>query len=405
MSSDSVEIADVRRSSRLTEIIDRLRSRGAEMISDVAADLGAADPDAVAPTVLRFLDMITGGPGLGDADRLRLRQEGATAARHGQPLASLLDGYLSTAWVTWDHAVGLDPPLPPAATRTLGAALLRAGDDIAAEVSDGYTAAERALATTAGATRQAILEELLTRTPLDAGSTARLLRRAALAGLDPGQAHHVLVLRTAGDPESNGDLVDELERRLARDPVRRPSLVAARGVDVVAVAGAPWRDGPAFADLTTELTDQPWWGVVAGPVALEALAQAYAESVEALRLAPGLLPAGSLVGVDALALERALVADPILAVAAVDRWLGPLVTAPRGGGALVRTLEAWLGAGQSVTATARALGVAPRTVSYRLDRIASLLGQRSLGPDVVARLSAALLMSTLVAPDRVASAP
>ena len=43
----------------------------------------------------------------------------------------------------------------------LGAALLRAGDDIAAALADGYTAAERALAATAGATRQAILEELL----------------------------------------------------------------------------------------------------------------------------------------------------------------------------------------------------------------------------------------------------
>ena len=39
----------------------------------------------------------------------------------------------------------------------LGAALLRAGDDIAAALADGYTSAERALATSAGATRQAIL--------------------------------------------------------------------------------------------------------------------------------------------------------------------------------------------------------------------------------------------------------
>ncbi len=116
------------------------------MVRDVAHDLGEAEPELVGPTVRRFLDMITGEPGLRAGDRLRLRQEGATAARQGRPLAALMDGYLSTAWVTWDHALGLVPPLRVPAMRELGAALLRAGDQIAAEVSDGYTSAERAIA-------------------------------------------------------------------------------------------------------------------------------------------------------------------------------------------------------------------------------------------------------------------
>jgi hypothetical protein len=392
-------IADSQQSGRLASLLDRLRERVPDLARDLAADLGGSDPHQAESTVLRFLDMIGGGPGLGEADRLRLRQEGASAARMGQPLAASMDAYLSTAWVTWDHALDLEPPLEVAAMRSLGAALLRAGDDIAAALSDGYTAAERALAATAGAARQAILDELLTQAPSDSATLARVLRRAALAGLDPTHEHHLLVLRTGSERESPGELVEELARRLARDPVRRPHLVAARGPDLVALAGLSWRDGRPFAEPTADLTDEPWWAVVAGPMPLEGVARAYVEAVDALRVAPLVLPVHALVPVTDLALERALVADPVLAAAGVDRWLGPLAGAPRGGPELVRTLTAWLGSGQSVTATARALAVAPRTVSYRLERIAVSMGMRALDPDTVARLSAALLVARLLGRD------
>ena len=93
----------------------------------------------------------------------------------------------------------------------------------------------------------------------------------------------------------------------------------------------------------------------------------------------------------------------MLAAAAVERWLTPLVDAPRGGPDLVRTLGAWLATGRSVAATARALRVAPRTVSYRLERIARTLGVHSLDADTVSRLSAAMLVARVVGRDRVAS--
>lgn len=395
--------ADSRQQAQLDAIIDRLRGALPELIGDVAADLGEADSGRVAPTVGRFLEMITAGTGLGDAARLRLRQEGAAAVREGRTLASLIDGYLSTAWVTWDHAQGSTPALEVPAMRALGATLLRAGDDIAAELSEGYTAAERAVAATAGAARQAILDELLTGAASDPAMVSRLHRRAALAGLDPAQGHHLLVLRSVTEPEMPAELVQELDRRLARDPVRRPYLAAARGQDLVALAAAPWRDGRPFADTVADLTETPWWGVVAGPMPLEAVSAAYADAVDALRVVPAMMPARTLVAVGDLALERAMVADPVLARAGVEHWLSPLVDAPRGGEDLVRTVSAWLDAGRSVTATSRALGVAPRTVSYRLARIATLLGVPELDPDVVARLSAALLLARLLATDRVAS--
>jgi hypothetical protein len=395
-------VSGSRQQSDLSAIIERLRAASPELIRDVAADLGETDEARVAPTVMRFLEMIAAGTGLGEAARLRLRQEGAAAVRQGITLATLIDGYLSTAWVTWDHALRLDPVLEVSAMRALGARLLRAGDDIAAQLSEGYTTAERAVAATAGAARQAILEELLTSTASDELIVSRLLRRAALAGLDPAQMHHVLVLRPS-ESDAPGDLAEELDRRLARDPVRRPYLAAARGQDLVALAAPPWRDGRPFADAVMDLTDARWWGVVAGPVALDAVATAYADAVDALRVVPAMIPARTLVAASEVALERALVADPVLATAGVDRWLAPLADAPRGGHQLVRTLSAWLDAGQSVTATSRTLGVSPRTVSYRLDRIATLLGVPTLDTEVVARLSAALLLARLLSTDRVAS--
>ena len=91
-----------------------------------------------------------------------------------------------------------------------------------------------------------------------------------------------------------------------------------------------------------------------------------------------------------------MVADAGLAAAGVDGWLGPLERAGRGATGLLETAEAWLAADQSITGTARRLGVAPRTVTYRLERIAALLDRPALDAEVRERLSAALLTRRLL---------
>jgi DNA-binding PucR family transcriptional regulator len=99
-----------------------------------------------------------------------------------------------------------------------------------------------------------------------------------------------------------------------------------------------------------------------------------------------------------VALERAISADAALARAAVAHWLGPLERSPRTGSELVETLEAWFEAGESITGAARRLHLAPRTVSYRLERIARLLGHQRLEGEVRLRLATALLLRRLVGP-------
>ncbi len=307
-------IADTQQIEAATRLVGLLRGAAASIAHDVAIDLGPdADAATTQPIVERFLAAVAaGGARVGEADLVRLRAEGAAAARRGHPLAAPIDAYLSTAWVAWDHALRIVPTPDPIVLGTLGAALLRAGDDIVAALADGFTAAERALASTAGAMRQAILEELLTTPVTDAAAMSRLSRRAALVGLDMASTYHVLVLRPEADGEGIAELVEELVRRLARDPARRPSLVAERGQDVVAIAGGAWRDGAPFGDVVGGLSlSAPWSATLAGPTALDGLAVGYAEAVDALRVVPVTSGSGRVVAVRDVALERALVADSI----------------------------------------------------------------------------------------------
>jgi hypothetical protein len=119
--------------------------------------------------------------------------------------------------------------------------------------------------------------------------------------------------------------------------------------------------------------------------------------VDALRVVPACGAPGSIVRVASLALERALVADPALAAAGIAAWLGPLERGGRGSEVLLPTLEAWFAESGSVTGTARRLGVAPRTVAYRLTRIARVLGLPALDLGARERLGTALLMRRLLA--------
>jgi sugar diacid utilization regulator len=175
--------------------------------------------------------------------------------------------------------------------------------------------------------------------------------------------------------------------------------VAARGGDLVAIVGGSWPRGQPFGGVSEDLASpEDWWAVSGGPASIETLAEAYATALDALRVVPIVAQPRSITTAHEVALERSLVADPVLAGQGARRWLDPLESAGRGAGRLVPTLEAWLASGQSVVATARVLGVAPRTVSYRLDRIARLFGERELGPRLRERLTVALLIRRLLAP-------
>lgn len=378
-------------------MIDRLRERTDRLVADTVADLGpAADPAEIADVVGRLLDAVAGGRRLRATELERLREDGVAAARAGRPLGGSIDGWLSAAWVAWDAAVGLAGEGDATALAELGSALLRAGDDAAAALADGYTRAERSLAARAGALRRGVLDELLT--PVAAGGAGgeRRARRAALAGIDPAQPCTVLVVRAERELADEGPEAEELARRLGRDPSRRPVLAAVREGDLVLIAGGGATLPPGLPAALEAIGPLRWWAAAAEPGPLDTLPARVTDALDALRVIPACRPAGTIVPAAEVALERALVADPALAAAGIERWLGPLRATPRDGDALVATVEAWLTAACSTTATARTLGVAPRTVTYRLDRAARCLGVRRLDAPVRERLSAALLARRLL---------
>jgi DNA-binding PucR family transcriptional regulator len=128
----------------------------------------------------------------------------------------------------------------------------------------------------------------------------------------------------------------------------------------------------------------------------------YADLVDATRTAHRLGLRGWIPDPEQLALERLLLADRPLADATVRRELGPVLADERFGEELVETLQAFFDAGENVTAAARRLHLATRTVGYRLERIESLLG-RPIDGESRRRLSAALIVHRLRSGERSSS--
>jgi len=214
-----------------------------------------------------------------------------------------------------------------------------------------------------------------------------------------------VVLAEAGRDLADGDpAVVEVARRLGRgsiaglgdlralgSPAPVPVVAATHGRLVVLVPDhRPGIDVPSALDALGD----GWVATSSDAADLLRVAGAAREAGAVLAIAVRGNRRRAVVPARSLALERSLLADPALLRSAVNVELGPLVGAPRSRG-LVETLEAYLGERENVHATARRLGVAPRTVAYRLERIERLLGGR-LDADRRLRLAAALFARRLV---------
>ena len=376
---------------------------GDAIVRTVARDV--AGPDEALPAVEaevrpafeRLLALLDDGPEPSADALVALRTEGGQAARAGVSVERVIDRYLTSGWVLWATAT----PLASESTALgeLGAALLRIADLAAAAIAEGHGRVEGELAGRAAAARGELLDELLDPPPGDA-AIAHAMRRAVLLGLASDARYRVIVALLRNQEEEPDP--ERVAAALARPSRERPVVVPLVGVRhrrLVLVLPDRHSDAAVVAALDAGLTGE-WYAATSGFVAgLPAVAGAHALAVLALRALVFLDRPGRLVTVDDLLLERALLADEQLLAAAVEHELRPLEAAPRGGPALVDTLRVWLDVGQNAHATARALGVAPRTVAYRLERIEQLLG-RPLDGDQVLRLGTALLGRRLLRDQR-----
>ena len=366
------------------------------------------------------------------------RTSGAIAARTDRPLVVLQHRYAITRRLMWEHCVAameagrLDPRLLAA----FGRFLLLWNELTSLAVTDGYRAAERDILARSVEARRGALQELLGVVPDDAVAAARLRRTGVRHGLDPDRAYCLVAIAPGPEsdpiPERPGIGEEELEVLAGRvghllgatapgaegvgAGIRLPAVLPLLG-RIAILAPDDWAGlsrvpkvldtvlgGLAAAAIArarkgrgTHAGDhQPAWVAVCTPAVdgIGALAVTYADLVDATRTAQRLGRRGWIPDPDALALERLLLADRQLADSIVRRELGPLLADERFGEELIETLQAYFDAGENVTAAARRLSLATRTVAYRLDKIESLRGQ-GLDGDGGRRLSAALLVHRL----------
>ncbi len=226
-----------------------------------------------------------------------------------------------------------------------------------------------------------------------------VLDRAAALGHDLSRPHLVAVLGI--DPPGPVPRLAELVRA-ATGPGARPLIGRYEDVHVVVV--------PALSDPDTVLrcvlgnVEQAVPGrtatIAVGPVAdgLADHAAAYRVARGALRLRRAVRP-GGLVDVRDLGLASLLLEDgtPEALRRFAKNLLRPVAAYDaRRGGDLLLTLRAWLAAGCSTPATARALVIHPNTVGYRLASIEKLTGRSLRRVDTRLDLQLALTVRDII---------
>jgi hypothetical protein len=370
------------------------------------------------------------------------RASGAIAARTDRPLVVMLHRYAVTRRLIWESCVAamaagrLDPGLLAA----FGRFLLLWNELTSLAVTDGYRSAERDILARTVEARRGALQELLGVVAADAATEVRLRRLAVRNGLNPDRAYGLVAIaprpETDPIPERPGIGDEELEVLAGRighllgatapgaegvgAGIRLPAVLPLLG-RIAVVARDDWAGraripavldvvlgGLAAAALATGRAPDPapiegaeaaWVAVGSATIdGVGPLAATYADLVDATRTAQRLGLRGWIASPEKLALERLLLADPALADATVRRELGPVLADERLGPELMETLQAYFDAGENITAAARRLHLATRTVAYRLERIEALLGH-PLGGENGRRLSAALLVHRLRSAD------
>jgi hypothetical protein len=307
------------------------------VIADVGDDAETLDIAAWLATLARSAKA---GERLSGATRNRLSAAGARAAEDQLPLPLVIDTWLTVGWVQWRS---LEKDEATDEHGRLAGAMLRALDDGAKALADGYTRAQQAAVRKDESARATLLDWLLGGTAPD-----RVAEAAARLGVDIGGRRSVLVV---------GEVSETILGRLHESG----ALAAPRAGTVVAVVAGRVPRGPETAGL-----GRPGLGVAG-------IRTSYGEALRALDVARrlglrGVVPYAEVLPEALIGQDRATLRE------LVETTLTPLVDGKTGNSTHVETIETWIDEGLSVAATARRLAVNERTVRYRLARIATLTG-------------------------------
>lgn len=365
-----------------------------------AADAGGLGTELLGGYLATVVDAADSGRRLRSVELDACSERGAAAALAGVPLRATIDLYLSACWRLWQE-LPIVRAGSAAQVRAAGLAVLRAADDGVAAVAEGYQLARGDLSRRQEAERRDVLDALL-----EGGAVAgAVLGRAADLGLGLASPHAVLVARRDDAFEGGAAtaVAGRVERALAGRLGDSQPLVAVRGGLLVCVFAAPEpaaveQVAARVAGVLAAVSGTARWQAAVGrslPGA-QGVRVSYEQARDSLDFAARLGLDTPVVDSAELAVYRVLLRDRAAMAELIATVLGPLATARGGAGPLLLTLDAYFAAGGVSTEAARRLHLSVRAVTYRLARVADLLGRDPTDPAGRFALHAAVLGARLL---------
>jgi GGDEF-like domain/PucR C-terminal helix-turn-helix domain len=376
---------------------------------DVAARLetvaaGAANDSGVPADLLgQFLveaaTVIANGQRLA-AERVKLyERQGAAAAQRNVELPALIDLYLSAAWRLWREVpyLGAMGGSGSAMLTAAGEGMLRTSDDVVAAVAAGFQRASTVSLMQATSQRREFVDDLLAHH----GKPGELAERAEAFGLRLIGPHRVAVAEL---PDVRIDETHVLVTRAAaacqaaQGPL--PYLVTSKDGRLITIVGviSAASDGTLQRVLAKLGRDNPTlragigrtFAGESGPM------RSYLEAVDCLEVADRLGLDDSVSRAEDLLVFLSLFRNQTLLEDLVRSVLSPLTDMRGGPAEQLDTLRAYFDNHAVATATARALHLSVRGLTYRLQRLRAVLNHDLDDPQQRLTVELALVAARLL---------
>lgn len=326
---------------------------------------------------------------------------GRRAAERGLSSERAAAALLAAAHLAWAHSATAHRQLAPAQVHARAAALLELLAVAVPALIGAHQSGRRDRIRLEESQRREFVDDLL-RGDADVAS---IVQRAEPFGLDLAQPHQVIFAIPVADSVQVDSIATAAEHAIVGRFGDREVLVATKeGRLAIVLPGAPpptvGAVDPAEQVLTvlTDLTGEQTWLVGVGRAYPGAygVCRSYEEAREAGELAGRLQQRNGIARAADSLIYRVVIRDRDAIADLVETLLRPLAAARGGAEPLLATLETYFATGAVGTETAQRLGVSPRTVTYRLAKVAALTGYDPTDPDDAYALRTAVLGSRLL---------
>ena len=358
-----------------------------------AQDAGGLDPALLGTFLEHLLDAAHTGRPLPRSALAACEESGRRAAQQGVAARALVDLYLSAAWRLWRDVPQMTDG-DAGQVRAAGLGVLHAADDTVAAVLEGFQRARTEMIRLQEGIRREVADALL------AGGSQAVSAAATAAGLGLSLTGPVAVLLARGPAfreagPAIGALPTRVERAMAGRHGDDHPLVILRDQVLLCIFAAPGQQAvlgacDAVAAVLREVLgpsrprpgEPPTWrATVSLPrPGATGVRTSFEEARDNLDIAERLGSTDEVVDARDLAVYRVLLRDRPSALDLIDSTLSGLLTARGGPAPMLATLAAYFETGGNATAAASRLHLSVRAVSYRLERIADLIGRDPTDP-------------------------